>query len=93
MKSLAALKQYIQLIVNESSSWMATRSKLNPTGQYARSIDNISKIKQDMSDEDLVPHLRDAGSNDPIGDEFGPVPPDSEPVTLTLDPYVQGYNP
>lgn len=31
--------------------------------------------------------------NDPTVDEFGPVPPDSEPVSMHLDPFVRGHDP
>jgi len=90
------LREYIRLVIAEAGfepNGPKVRNALSPDVQLDRdSMGAISKTQADCEDPGLVDHLQDADiEND--DDVFGPVPPDSDPVHISLDPFVRGHDP
>lgn len=83
------LREFIRRVLQEKiNNFHSSTSSASQTQKQGTHI--ISKHDQACADDDIAPHLRDADSDTPIADEYGPVPPASEPLLVTTDPFTRG---
>jgi hypothetical protein len=83
----AAWKHFAGLDLNEDHHF---RNATSPDRSDREAITNITQRGLD-SETGIASHLEDPNAE--WEDTYGPVPPDSEPVTAAIDPFVRGSDP